>query len=54
MDMSCSLDVLVRHDSRGRDAENRGEPMAAVIRQTTAKIDAAFANKGKVAARRKA
>lgn len=54
MDMSCSLDVLVCRDLPASSNVPSSEPMAAVIRSTQAKIDAAFEGAGKVTAKLKA
>lgn len=52
MDMSCSLDVLVRQDVRPTIARPAPDPMGEVVRQTREKMAGAFTGRH-VTARRK-
>jgi hypothetical protein len=53
MDVSCSLDVLVRQDAPFADHRSARDPMAEVLQMTQQRIEAAFGGHRKVAARRK-
>lgn len=52
MDMSCSLDVLVRQDIRPAAVRSAPDPMVEVVRQTRERMASAFTGRH-VAARRK-
>ena len=52
MDLSCSLDVLVRNDPPLRTSD-RSDPLASVLRATQERIDAAFRDGDKIVARRR-
>lgn len=52
MDLSCSLDVLVRQDARPNTVRSAPDPMREVVRQTREKMASAFTGRH-VAARRK-
>lgn len=54
MDMSCSLDVLVHRELPAYMSVEADDRFAKVIEGTQAKIDAAFSDKRKFVARRKA
>lgn len=53
MDLSCSLDVLMPQDASVYRSQRHARLMAAAIRHTQEKIDAAFAGAPKVKAQRK-
>jgi hypothetical protein len=53
MDMSCSLDVLVRQEIHTPVPTVRADPMEEVVRQTREKIAGAFTGKIVIASRRK-
>lgn len=53
MDVSCSLDILVRQGSPVSERLDRHDPLTAVIRETHEKMEKAFQRKGKITARRK-
>jgi hypothetical protein len=53
MDMSISLDVLVHRELPAYVSLESDDRFAKVIKDTQAKIDAAFSDKRKFAARRK-
>ena len=52
MDMSCSLDVLVRQDVRPVSSRSAPDPMGEVVRQTREKMASAFTGRH-ITARRK-
>ncbi len=52
MDMSCSLDVLVRQDARPAMARTAPDPMGEVVRQTREKMASAFTGR-RIEAKRK-
>ena len=53
MDVSCSLDVLVRQESPLPSRSSKSDPLKDVVRSTHEKMERAFHREGKLVARRK-